>query len=504
MISSLLHRRIVFAPEWSNRCGILEFCRNVELQLGLNGTQIMKNDAAATVAAVPFNNTRLVIKQYNFKNVYKFLSRSIRPSSAKKTWDNAYSLSKIGIGSVKPVALVEDRLSFFRVRSFFVGTYIPGQDARAFFNDNDKTGHERRTAAHRIVDSLCEFHSKGLFLGDTKDTNIIVGLDSVAWVDLEELSSPHWELVKQKKSIRDWRVFFYNWRNNSVARHLFHEAAKEKLSRQNYWEIVRSAAFYRKKKFSITEFQTPLPGVCKEPNNLLNQAIKIAHGLEVPGWEKVDSSARAIVARKRYAGNWWYCKVFLARNRLEGLKTVFRLGRGARAVRNEQMMQVAGFLAPETLCWGKHKEKEYTVSKGVNGITLHAWILQHQYTSAYKRKVLAELGEEVAALHRVGFAHGDLRLGNIMLENTADHFRFIFIDNERTTLYRKISRRSIIQNLRQINTDAISLLSKTDRLRIFRAYITIYGGFDRDEQKKLIAEIERLTRKRLAVGNKAS
>jgi len=51
---------------------------------------------------------------------------------------------------------------------------------------------------------------------------------------------------------------------------------------------------------------------------------------------------------------------------------------------------------------------------------------------------LRKLGEEVAALHMVGFAHGDLHMSNILLEKNPNRFRFFFIDNERTRLYRKI------------------------------------------------------------------
>ena len=131
-----------------------------------------------------------------------------------------------------------------------------------------------------------------------------------------------------------------------------------------------------------------------------------------------------------------------------------------------------------------------------------AWLNLHRHDSKVKRKVLRRLGEEVGALHLAGFAHGDLRLGNVMLKGPAETAGFVFIDNERTALFRNIPERLLIQNLRQINTDAVSRLSRSDRLRIFRAYQSVYGSFKKKAEKRMIAEIEHLTRKRLAVALK--
>jgi len=496
-----IKRRVVVAPAWKGNPEVSALCANVELQVSSVAAEVFKDDAAAKVVATDYDSQRLIIKQYKAKDPVKFLSRTVRKSNAQKTWENAHYLLNEGVETVRPIALIEDRIAFFRIKSFFIGIFIPGQDARAFFRDASKTSSERRAVAEKIVDSLLALHSRNIFIGDTKDTNMVIGSDNIFWVDLEELSHPTWKWLTRKKTIRDWQVLFYNWRNDDAGRKIFSDVAKNRLGRRRYWMIVRHVAFYSRKKFKIDEIQSRLSGATGNADKLLAQVRLIARGSINSDWEKVESSKSAIVARRDMDGAPLYCKVFLPRNKKEGLKRLFRAGRGERAVRNEQMMRVAGFSVPETLYWGRENGREYIVSRGVVGISMTAWLNLHRHDPKEKRTVLRRLGEEVGALHLAGFAHGDLRLGNVMLNGPAESAGFVFIDNERTALFRNIPERLLIQNLRQINTDAVSSLSRSDRLRIFRAYQSVHGAFGKETEKRVIAEIERLTRKRLGVAS---
>lgn len=497
-----IKRRVVVAPAWKGDPEVFALCANVELQVSSVAAEVFKDDAAAKVVATDYDSQRLIVKQYNAKNRVKFLSRVVRKSNAQKTWENAHYLLNEGVKTVMPIALIEDRIAFLRIKSFFIGIFIPGQDARAFFRDAGKTSSERHAVAVKIVDSLLALHSKNIFIGDTKDTNIVIGSGDVFWVDLEELSHPTWKWLKRKKMTRDWQVFFYNWRNDNPSRKLFYEVAKCRLDRRRYWAIVRQVASYSRKKFKIDEIQSRLSGATDNAEKILAQVRQISQGSINPAWEKVQSSRSAIVTRRDIDGVSLYCKVYLPRNNKEGLKRLFRAGRGKRAVRNEQMMRAAGFSVPETLYWGSQKVREYTVSRGIDGISMISWLNQHRHDPKAKRTVLRRLGEEVGALHLAGFAHGDLRMGNVLLQGPPEIPEFVFLDNERTAHFRKIPKRLAIQNLRQINTDAVSRLSRSDRLRIFRAYQSVYGALKKKTEKRMIAEIEHLTRKRLATALK--
>lgn len=493
-------RKITLGSDWKGHPGILDFCRNIKLHIEPS-TEIMKDDSASKVVIAPFQGYQLVIKQYNFKSWHKALSRSVRKSKAEKTWDNARYLSLVGIDTVEPVALIEDRLGFVRIRSFFVSSYITGQNAKDFFNDSTKHTSELSTAAESFVKSIHDFHSKGIFIGDTKDINAIIHSGKVFWVDLDGLTSQKWKWIADRKKIKDWKVFLYNWRDNAPVLKLFLKSLNKELSKKDCQKFVTAAAFYTGKKFSSQKPQGGSAFVRKNPDILLSEIKRIAEGDTASGWQRIQSANTAIVARKETKYGNFYCKVFLSRNRFEKIKRFFRPGRGPRAVKSEHMMRAAGFSAPETLLWGSLGEKDYTLSKEIIGIKMVSWLDQGNHNLESKRKILKCLGEKVGALHQIGFSHGDLRLHNILLQENKEEPEFSFLDNERTRLYKKIPRRQAVKNLRQINTDAISRLSRTDRLRIFKDYQKVFDVFTKKEEKRILAEIEKKTQKRLAASH---
>ena len=491
-------RNIVLAPEWAHRPGILNFCRDIKAHLESPDARVMKNDAAARVVSVSFDHDRLVIKQYNFKSWSKALSRSIRPTRAKRCWKNSIYLKQQGVTTVAPVALIEDRFGFFGLRSFFVVEHIPGEEARFFFNDPEKSISELSAEAQKVIESILAFHSKGLFIGDTKDSNVLINHNGAFWVDLEDLTAPRLKSAAHRKWTKDWSIFFNNWNHKEVLHQLFMKAVCSMLDRKEWQKFAAAMAFYAKKQCTP---QRPFAysGIPDEDfREIFVEAEKIAGGVPAPGWDKVQSAKTAVVAKKETPWGRVYCKVFLERNRLEKLKRLFRPGRGARAVKNEHMMRAAGFLVPQTLYRGKHGEKEFTVSMEIKGVEMTAWLAQKNLPHRYRRSVLKSLGETIGTLHLAGFVHGDLRLNNIILQESEGECRFYFLDNERTKLYKQIPRRDIVKNLRQINTDANFRLSRSDRLRIFKAYQKVRGAFKRDREKRLIAEIEKKTAKRHA------
>lgn len=502
-LSNFIKRKIFLNPEWQNVPGLKAFCRDIEERTKDPRGRVMKDDSAARVVAVGFNEYRLVIKQYNPKSWYKAISRSVRKSKAEKTWNNSRYLRQTGIDTVEPVALVEDRLGFFRIRSFFVGVYICGQEARSFFNDPSKTFPELSAAAEKIVESIFELHSRGIFLGDTKDTNIVIRRERVFWVDLDALTVPGLKWIRDRKRNRDWKVFFYNWRINEAVRQLFFELVRQRMSTREGQDLAALLAFHAKNRFSSQNSRCGSAMSRANPLEITPQVEKAAKGFEVSGWEKVQSAATAVVVRKDAEYGGLYCKIFLPRNRLEKIKRVMRAGRGERAVKNEYMMRAAGFRVPETICWDRQGENDYTVSREVEGIKMVSWLDMKGHDRKYRRMVLKRLGETVGDLHMAGFSHGDLRLNNIIIQEDGKEPRFFFLDNERTRLYRKIPRKEIIKNLRQINTDAVLRLTNTDRLRIFKAYKEASGGFKRNSEKRMLEIIEKKTVKRHALSGRS-
>ena len=104
----------------------------------------------------------------------------------------------------------------------------------------------------------------------------------------------------------------------------------------------------------------------------------------------------------------------------------------------------------------------------------------------------------VGELHKNGICHGDLRVNNILVQESTGDVIFYFVDNERNTLFKKIPRRLIKKNLVQVNMIQSPHISRQDRLRFFQAYCEAYGGLSPAEKLALIERVQQRTAERLA------
>jgi tRNA A-37 threonylcarbamoyl transferase component Bud32 len=143
------------------------------------------------------------------------------------------------------------------------------------------------------------------------------------------------------------------------------------------------------------------------------------------------------------------------------------------------------------------------MSEGVDASGLGDYIRkhwQHPLSEAEilaKRRVIKKFGKTIGELHKSGICHGDLRVNNILVQESTDDVIFYFVDNERNGFFTKIPSKLVRKNLVQINMLQSPHISRQDRLRFFRAYCEAYGGFNSAEQLALIREVQQKTVERL-------
>ena len=115
-----------------------------------------------------------------------------------------------------------------------------------------------------------------------------------------------------------------------------------------------------------------------------------------------------------------------------------------------------------------------------------------------KRKLIQKFGQKIGELHKKGICHGDLRVNNILIQESGDDIIFYFLDNERNAFFSKIPRRLIRKNLVQLNMIQSPHVSRQDRLRFFQAYCQSYGGLNPVEKSALLQAVQQRTAERLA------
>jgi tRNA A-37 threonylcarbamoyl transferase component Bud32 len=168
--------------------------------------KLLKAGNSATVALVDGPSGPLVVKRYNIKGPGHGISRAFRKSRAWISWANANRLHFLGISTVKPVALVEERFGPLRRRAYFVTEYIDGPDATVL---PEKENPMAEMAS--IADILKELAAAGVSHGDLKASNFLLGSDGPVIIDLDSMKEHTNPVDRVRAEKKDIARFMRNW-----------------------------------------------------------------------------------------------------------------------------------------------------------------------------------------------------------------------------------------------------------------------------------------------------
>ncbi|MCB1645149.1 MAG: serine/threonine protein kinase [Pseudomonadales bacterium] len=173
----------------------------------IDNAEILKNGNTTTVALVNLSDRALVIKRYNIKDAVHGLKRALRKSRAWHSWSNAFRMEFLGIRSLKPVAMIENRLGPIRRTAYFISEYIPGPDALECLQGLDNPDKEMRALAE-VLQQLCKSR---ISHGDLKATNFVMAEDGPVIIDLDAMEEyrDHQQFVRAFN--KDLNRFMANW-----------------------------------------------------------------------------------------------------------------------------------------------------------------------------------------------------------------------------------------------------------------------------------------------------
>ena len=193
--------------------------------------------------------------------------------------------------------------------------------------------------------------------------------------------------------------------------------------------------------------------------------------------------ARTLICQTGFAGNchMLYFKEYLFRSVWDIIKHLFRKSRARRAFNASIMLQQNGLNAPEVvaigeLYYGPFRAKNFLITREIeNAKDIYSYLYKYRrnITSQfrhYKRSLICELGRTIGKMHAAGIFHGDLRPGNILAEHTGEHWKFFFMDNERTKQYQHLPYYFRLKNLVQVNM-LQNYFTNTDRMRFLKLYL---------------------------------
>jgi len=202
-----------------------------------------------------------------------------------------------------------------------------------------------------------------------------------------------------------------------------------------------------------------------------------------------------------------YLKQFFFRSTWDFMKHLFRPSRARRAFWGSLMLTEHGFCVPEIVAVGERRYgpvcmSNFLITCELDGAEdLYAcfdgkWQGSSPDALGGKRRLIRALGEIVGRMHGAGIFHGDLRAGNIFVKSAEATWQFFFLDNERTRKFNLLPERLRLKNLVQVNMLQSEIITLTDRMRFFKAYLEQSGRL-RGRWKDLARRIVVKTRRRL-------
>ena len=167
---------------------ILEMLADPDSFFGLPQCQIIKDQRKIKVAriklAIQGKTTTVYLKRYNAFSWRYRLGSLLQSSGACRSLKGAALLAQSGIGTPRPLAVVESRSWNMLTKSFFLSEEIArGKTADAYWRDRlaGCAGSARVRQRRRFLDHLgglfALLHRKRVYHNDLKDANIIVSPD---------------------------------------------------------------------------------------------------------------------------------------------------------------------------------------------------------------------------------------------------------------------------------------------------------------------------------------
>ena len=446
----------------------------------LHTGQTIKDGNTCHVSRVVWDYKDVVVKRYNHQGFIHSLRHTIKKSRARKAWLYAHHLGSFGIATPKPLAYVEHRKGFIVWQSYLVTEYVEGRMLWNFLRDDDINEQQRLNGIRQVVEMLDRLWQHHITHGDLKHTNVLMTENGPVLTDLDGVIFHNWGPLYKNKQAKDMERFL---RRTDVSPEL-HSHCKQLISSKTDLGKKQAEVFDR------THIDNWTVRIAKNfPESSIDNLLSVNDSsVECPGqFARVASSNYSRVLRGSVSFDGTsrvvYLKRHLCRSALDFVKHFFRPSRAKREFDASLMLQQNGFDAPVVIGLferrvGPFRTENFLLTEEVEDAGSMAQLLTDICedcsgdTTVEKRALIRAFARTVGQMHARGIFHGDLRLGNVLVVKEEQKWRFFLIDNERTRKFVRLPARLRLKNLVQINM-FLSGISNTDRMRFFRAYLSV-------------------------------
>ncbi len=175
----------------------------------MDSGKILKRGNSSTVVMVDVAGRKLVIKRYNIKGFWHGVRRAFRKSRAWQSWANIHRLEYLGMPSLQPLAMLENRFGPLVLEAWLVTEYIEGPDALDCLHRlGSPNGQEEALAAY-----LRDLADRKICHGDLKASNFVMSEEGPVLIDLDSMVEYRDRETFRPAFRRDLLRFMENWRD---------------------------------------------------------------------------------------------------------------------------------------------------------------------------------------------------------------------------------------------------------------------------------------------------
>lgn len=469
----------------------------------LHTGQVIKDGDTCHVSRLVWNYKDVVVKRYNHQGIIHSLRHTIKRSRARKAWSHAHRLEALKVATPKPVAYIEHRKGLLVWQSYLVTEYVEGKMLYTFIRDDKVAERDRLDAIAQVVDLLNKLWKYRITHGDLKHTNVLIAERGPILTDLDAMIVHRWKWLYRNKQKKDVERFLkktsFSPELYDHCKALVSKAADSAKSLAEDFDKIRTDGWAVRIRKGF-------------PKDDIRDMLSLSESSE-GRFSRVESSDYARVFRGKVSFDGTdrvlYLKRYLCRSAVDFMKHLIRPSRARRAFDASLMLRNNGFDAPVVIGLferrvGPFCSDNFLLTEEVANARSMVEVLTDLRRDpaadarGRKRDLIRAFAETLGQMHAEGIFHGDLRLGNVLVVREEQKWRFFFIDNERTQKFHNLPSRLRLKNLVQVNM-FIHGISNTDRLRFFRAYLSVNPSirvrYHRWAEKIIAKTNKRLSRK---------